>query len=205
MPSAAPHDFLRIDSARGDLRRADGVRLAALSSEFVQALHGALLDQFTDDAQDVLYRSGYEWGLQDLVRLNRELRAQGGNESSVWRLQPGSVLETWWTPLADAGWGRCSFDVASLGRGVAIVELRDSMVVAALGAADLPVCHLYAGLFAAALSFFERTERHAVEVQCSAMGAAACQFVVAPGPEVDAAETWRQQGVAAAGIIQRLR
>jgi uncharacterized protein len=78
-------------------------------------------------------------------------------------------------------------------------------VVAALGVSARPVCHWYAGLFAGAWSFIQRAERHAVEFECSAVSAAACQFVVGPGPEIDAVETWRQDGVSAAEILRRVR
>jgi predicted hydrocarbon binding protein len=203
--STPRQQFFQHDLAQGSLRRADDQRVAGLSVDFVQALHVAIIEQFGDNAQDVLYRSGYEWGLQDMVRLNQQLRTQFGNRADLWQMESKSVLESWWTPHAEAGWGRCEFDLTSLARGVVFVDLRESAVVSALSASDQPICHLYAGLFASVFSFFERTERHAVEVQCSAVGAPFCQFVIGPGVEVDSAETWRQQGAAPADILRRLR
>ena len=205
MPVSSPPIF-HPDSAQGSLRRVDGQRVAALSVEWVHALHFALLEQFTDNAQDVLYRSGYDWGLQDMVRLNQHLHTKiGGGNFDLWQLDPKFILDSWWAPLAEAGWGRCTFDLVAVSRGIVFVDLQGSVIAAALAGSDQPVCHFYAGLFAGALSFFERAERHAVEVQCSGLGAATCLFVIGPGAEVDAAETWRQQGVAAAEILRRLR
>jgi uncharacterized protein len=189
---------------QGSLRRSETERIGVFSSEFVQMLHVTLVDQFAENAQDVLYRTGYEWGLQDILRLAQQTQRQSAGRTDLWQTDPKSNLETWWAALADAGWGHCTFELASPGRGVATVELRDSAVVAALGASDQPICHLYAGLFAAALSFLQRTERHCVEIQCAALGAATCQFIVAAGSEIDSAETWRQQGTPAAEIIRRL-
>jgi predicted hydrocarbon binding protein len=78
-------------------------------------------------------------------------------------------------------------------------------VAAALQSADEPVCHLYAGLFAAAVSFLDRSERHAAELACAAAGAATCVFVVGSGADIDAAEAWRQQKTPVQEIIRRLR
>lgn len=187
------------------MRRADGERVAALSRDFVQSLHIALLEQFAENAQDLLYRSGYDWGLQDMVRLTRQLKKQSGADADLWQMDEKSVFEAWWSALAETGWGRTTFDISGLARGIVIVELHDSAVVAAVGESDQPICHWYAGLFAAAVSFCARAERHGVEVQCAALGAPTCQFVIATGADVDAAETWRQQGAKPADIIRRLR
>ena len=204
MSSTRPLPF-GFDSSQGSLRGPDGARVAALSTEFVQTLHVSLLDQFAENAQDVLYRSGYEWGLQDLVRVTQQLKNQLGARTDIWQMDAKFLLESWWAPLAEAGWGQVGFDCAAQARGVVFVELRDSAVVEALGASDQPVCHWYAGALAAAFSFLERAERHAVELQCRSMGATSCQFLVAPGAEIDSAETWRQQGTTAAEIVRRLR
>jgi uncharacterized protein len=204
VPSARQHLFSP-EPTQGSLRCATGERVAALSTEFVQTLHVTLVDQFAENAQDVLYRSGYDWGLQDLLRLTQELKAKLGVRTDIWQMDVRFILESWWAPLAEAGWGRAAFELGSLTRGVVFVELRESAVVSALGPSDQPVCHWYAGLFAGALSFVERAERHCVEVQCGALGAPTCQFIVAPGADIDSAETWRQQGTDAAEIIRRLR
>jgi predicted hydrocarbon binding protein len=194
------------NSAQGSIRRANGSRLAVVPSDFLLSLHVHLIERFADNSQDVLYRSGYEQGLQDMVRLNRELREQyGGGSTDLWQMDAKFILNSWWEPLAQAGWGRCTFDLAALARGVAFVELEDSPIAAALGHTEHPICHFFAGLFAGAMSFFERAERHATEIECRSAGGALCRFVVAAGDNIDSAEGWRQQGVSATEIIRRLR
>ncbi len=175
----------------------------ALAVDTVHALHLALIEQFGEDAPDVLYRTGYEWALQEMVRRHRLALPPGGAAASPGKLQ--SVLESWWREMAEAGWGRATFDVGPGPRGVVLVELQAGAVAPAFAGADQPVCHLYAGLFAGALSFCARAERHAAELQCIACGATTCIFAVGSGPEVDAAESSRQHGVAAAEIMRRLR
>ena len=203
--SAARQNFFQFDSTQGSLRRNGTERIGAFSSEFVQMLHVTLVDQFADTAQDVLYRSGYDWGLREFVRLTPQFQRQLGAGADIRQAGAKAILDAWWEPIAEAGWGSCTFEPGSAGRGVAVAELRNSAVVAALGPSDQPICHLYAGLFASALSFIQRAERHCVEIECGALGAPTCQFIVAGGSEVDSAETWRQQGTAAAEIIRRLR
>jgi predicted hydrocarbon binding protein len=204
--TAQRHASLQSNPAEGTLRRADGARLAVVPVELLVALHHHLFDQFSEESQDLLYRSGFEQGLQDMVRLNQELREQYGSGTfDLWQMDAKFILDTWWDTLSQAGWGSCSFDLAAFARGVVVVELDASPVAAALGRTDHPICHFFAGLFAGVISFFERAERHATEIECRAAGGATCRFLVANGGDVDSAEGWRQQGMPAAEIIRRLR
>ncbi len=205
MPSANRQDLFHPDPGHGALRRPDGGRLSAISGPFLHALHAAIAERFPDDAPDVLYRAGYEQGLQDLLRLSRELRESFGASFDFWQADPKFVLESWWAPLARAGWGHARFDLGAPARQLVVIEVVDGLIPAALGPSGQPMCHHTAGAFAGALSFFERAERHAIELACVADGADRCTFVVAPGPIVDAAEASRQEGVAPAEILQRLR
>ncbi len=194
------------DPARGTLRRANGARLAVIPANFLLALHLHLFERFAENTQDVLYRSGYDQGLQDMGRLNQELRSQYASASfDFWQMDAKFILDSWWAPLAQAGWGRCTFDLTALARGVAFVEMENNPIAEALGSAEHPICHFFAGLFAGGLSFFERTENHATEIECRAANGERCRFIVAGGGAVDSAEGWRQQGVSAAEIMRRLR
>lgn len=177
----------------------------AISGLFVHALHAGIAEQFPDDAPDILYRAGYEQGLQDLLRLSRELRESYGAAFDFWQADPKFVLESWWTPLARAGWGHARFDLGAVARQLVVVEISGGFIPAALGPSAQPMCHHTAGALAGALSFFERAERHATEIGCAADGADRCTFVVAPGPVVDSAEASRQEGLAPAEILRRLR
>jgi predicted hydrocarbon binding protein len=190
---------------RGTLRHLTG-NVSKVSLELVHGFHASLVGQFPENAADVLYRCGYEWALQDMVGLNSRLREEiGGSGFDLWQMEAKFVYESWWTLLQDTGWGRCTFDFGSATRGILVIQLQGSAVAAALAGSEEPVCHLHAGMFAGAVSFFDRGERHAVELQCAAMGAESCQFIVGSGADIDAAETWRQQGTSAGEIIRRFR
>ncbi len=153
----------------------------------------------------MLYRSGYEWALQEMIALAQRFQSERGDAADPAQMDSRFVLESWWAPFTQAGWGRASFHTAGLGRGMAVVELQDSAVALAFAGSDQLACHLYAGLFAGAVSFLERTEHHAAEMQCTACGAATCVFVVGLGADIDLAETRRQAGTAVAEITRQFR
>lgn len=202
-PFAASKLF-RFDAAGGSLHLVDGPRVMAFSQPMIRSLHAALAARL-GPGNDAAYRLGYEWALQDMLRLHQKMRDEfGGKNFDFWQMEAKFILDSWWSPLDAMGWGAAIFDFAAIARGLAFVELRHSVVAAAHPDAAQPVCHLYAGLFAGALGFFERAERHAIEIQCRAVGHDTCRFVVGPGAEIDAAETWRKQGAAAAEIVRRL-
>jgi predicted hydrocarbon binding protein len=175
-------------------------------ADFLLSLHLHLFERFADNSQDLLYRAGFDQGLQDMTRLVGELGEKFGRGTfDLWQADAKFILGTWWESLQQAGWGRCEFDCGALTRGVTLVTLENSPIAAALGRAEHPICHFLAGLFAGVMSFYERAERHATELECRSCGAGACRFLIAAGGEVDAAEGWRQQGVPAAEILRRLR
>ena len=189
--------------AQGTLHQPDGQRTTIVPSDFLQDLRIALAQEFGDGARHLLYCTGFDWSLRDMVRLGERLRDDpGSSRLDLWQMEAKFVLESWWEPLAAAGWGHCQF--SPLPRGLLLAELTNSAPVAAVGRATEPACDLCAGLFAGALSFFERAERHAVEVQCAALGHPSCVFIAGASPHIDAVETWKQQNLSAAEIRQRL-
>jgi len=201
---AAGEELWKCDLEQGSLRTNDGTRVTAVSADWIGMLHISLIESFGETAQDVLYRGGYEWGLRDMTRGHRQLPTRSGSTDAM-ATEIKAALETWWGPFAGSGWSACSFDLSQWERrGIAFADLKNSVVAAALEGADQPVCHLCAGLFAGAVSYFARAERHAVEIECRALGHASCRFAIGPGTEIDSAESWRQQGTSAAEIARRL-
>ena len=203
---APGEEFWKCDLEQGALRTGSGSRVAAFSSDWIGLLHISIIESFGESAQDVLYRAGYEWGLRDMARMHQAQPArEGAPNQKPPTAETKSSLESWWQPLTASGWSACAFDLSPWEqRGMAFADLKNSVVAAALEGADQPVCHLFAGLFAGAVSYLARAERHAVEIECRALGHASCRFVIGPGPEIDSAESWRQQGASVAEIVRRL-
>lgn len=184
----------------------DGRRGSGWPAVSLQALHRSLDLENPDAAKHLLYRVGFEWGLQDLLQFSLRVRDELGRKpgEDLWKLDAATALARWATPLAAAGWGQWKFDRSNLAHGITLVELQASAVAATLAspAPRDPVCHLYAGLFAGALSFYDRTELHAVETECAAMGSPCCRFLVASGPVIDRAETARRGGANHDAIVR---
>jgi hypothetical protein len=194
---SAPEEFIRSRPTEGTLLTPDGRRVAALPEALMQSLHRGLEGAAADQTRHLLYRAGYEWGLQDMLQLSSRMKeeAGGGSSADLWQMDAPFVLERWSAPFAASGWGACIFDLSAHAKGITLVELRHSAAAGAVGRANAPVCHLYAGLFAGALSFYDRVESHAVETECAAQGHACCRFIVGPGPLIDQAESARHSGV----------
>jgi predicted hydrocarbon binding protein len=189
----------------GVLLHPDGRPCLALALPFIQGIYSALEIEFGDAGQDLLYRCGFEWGLQEMLRLTQQFQEDFGPDgAAIWQRDPKSVFDSWWHPLQISGWGTCDVDFSRLDRGIIVADVRQSVFASALEPGNRPVCHHHAGLLAGALSFLERAERHATEIQCRALGDESCQFVVGPGSDVDAAESARQKGVGPADIARRL-
>lgn len=203
-PSSSGHVF-QADSASGILVRPDGKRCSALAIDFISSLQTSLSEQFGEDAQDVLYRCGFEWGLQELAAYGSQLQRESTAKTvTLVEMQPQFVLEGWWRTMRAAGHGSAAFDCTREARGILVIDVVDSAMAQTSPRGNQPVCHYYAGLFAGAASFLDRAERHATEVQCRSLGHTLCQFVVGPGSDVDAAEAARRTRTAAVEIIRRL-
>ena len=207
----ARENFLHPVFEEGAIRLSDERRTAALPVEFIRALHDGLLRELGENAHRTFYAAGYEWALQEMILLSRRLRGEMGNGGNldVWQMDARLVLEAWWAQFTAAGWGAWTLDLTTQSTGITFVEVRNSATAAKPLAAVTsgrgePACHLYAGLFAGALSFFERAETHAVEIQCAALGHPSCRFVIGPGSQIDAVESWRRQGASAEEIRRRL-
>lgn len=172
-------------------------RFALLSCDLVRDLHFVILETYADAAQDVLYRTGYEWALQSMVARPPAAAAPGTTADDI-----SARIGAWWSAFRTAGWGELRrIDV--LGTGRYHVELQGSAVAESLGRADDPVCHLFAGLFAGAFSFLDHAERHGVEIQCRSTGGESCRFVIGPAADIDRSETLRQQGTAPDDIMNQ--
>ena len=198
-------DYFRHDPSDGSLRLSDGHRTAAITTEFLHRFHDSLAHGFGPSAHRVFYACGYEWGLQEMVRLTLRLREEfGSGNLDLWQMDARFVLDSWWAPLTAAGWGVWTLDLSTQTKGLTFIEVRNSAVVPNAPPATAPTCHLYAGLFAGALSFYARVENHALEIECAAMGHPSCRFIVGSRTQIDAVESWRQQGAGADEIRRRL-
>lgn len=194
------------DDSTGLLTAADGRRLALQPGKFLAHLTAELSHVFGEDTPATAYKLGYEWALREMTVLDRQnSAAAGGNPAAnLWSLPRAKVLDRWWTPLRAAGWGSCSFNLPADAGNVTLVTLRHSLAAAHISGATAPACHLCSGLFAGALSFLEVSEYHAIEYQCTALGAPDCRFAVAPVERIEQVLASLREGLEPAALRARL-
>lgn len=197
-----PEEFFRRADDQGAIFLRDGQRAAKVSEDFITGLHAGLDEEVGEAANLIMYKCGYEWGLQDMRRFNDRMRREyGGGKLEVWDMNLRFVMETWWWPLCVEGYGNWSLDLSFVQKQkVTFVEIRNSAVAFSMKRVGKPVCHLYAGLLAGVFSFLDKEERQCIEVMCYSMGNDCCRFMVGPERQVNAAEFWRQEGANAEEI-----
>ena len=200
-----PEEFVKRDPVNQSLYLRDGQRAVYASEDFVSGLHSGLHEEVDDAANLIMYKCGYEWGINDMKRFAHRMRHEfGGGKTDVWQLNRKFVWESWWWPLTVEGWGSWTIDFSFDRQQMAFVTIRNSAVAKSMEQVGKPVCHMYAGMFAGAFSVFEREERDSIEVQCYAMGNDCCKFMVGKQDRVNAVEFWRREGANADEISQRL-
>lgn len=197
-----PDEFFRRDPEQGAIYLRDGQRAAAVDESFINGLHLGVEEEVGSASSLLMYRCGQQWAQQDMRRFNDRMRHEfGGGKTDIWRMNPRFVLETWWWPLTIEGYGAWKLDLTYRDKDITLVEIRNSAVAQSMAMVGKPVCHLYAGLFAGAFSFYDKTERECIELQCYAMGNDCCKFLIGDGKQVNAVEFWRQEGATASEIL----
>ena len=195
--------FFRHDPARGVLKNVYGQRCLRVSEDFMIAMLGALDDEVGQAAAtEIMYKCGYQWGLEDMRSFCR--RSQAEFEVELEKMRVGFLLEEWWWPLTITGWGTWRYDFRQKDKGLLYIELYESAVAKSIGDIGSAVCYFYAGMFAAVFSVLSRRNLASVEMQCYSMGEDYCRFVISDYDKVDAAGFWRTQGATAKDIMKKL-
>ncbi|MBC7794032.1 MAG: 4-vinyl reductase [Clostridia bacterium] len=196
-----PRKFM-VRKSEGTLYNRYDQRVVLVTEDFIVGFQLALEEEVGDAAGEIMYRCGYNWGLEDIKGFAKRFPNEfdGSIDSHLF----GMVLETWWWPLQAAGWGAWRFDMSHKSEGLVFVDLYESAVAKSLGNVGRVVCHYYAGMFAAAFGFFAKRELSSIEIQCYGMGEEFCKFLIGTSKRINAAQFWVQEGASAKEIINRL-
>jgi uncharacterized protein len=194
--------FFRHDPAKGVLKNAYGQRVLRVNEDFMVAMLGGLEDELGDAAGEIMYKCGYEWGIEDMASFTPRVQAEF--EQAVNKMPMGLLLETWWWPLQIEGWGAWQYDLRQGKQGLIFIDLYESAVAQSLGNVGKVVCYFYAGLFSAVFSTLARRALSCIEVQCYSMGEDHCKFLIATEKRVNAASFWRQEGATFKDISRKL-
>ncbi|MCU0711748.1 MAG: hypothetical protein MUC43_06785 [Pirellula sp.] len=195
--------FYQRDRQRGIITNVYGQRVLRVTEDFITGVLGGLEDEVGEKAGMVMYETGYAWGMEDMRNFVK--RSQGEFEVDFTKMGMGMMLETWWWPLTIEGWGTWQFDFREAKRDMLFIELYESAVAKTLGDIGAVVCYFYAGLFSAVFSVLSRKDFGCVEIQCYAMGADHCKFLISHAERVNAAAFWRSQGATGKDIMKKVK
>lgn len=195
-------EFYRHDAVRGVVENVYGQRIVRVTEDFMVACLGALEDEVGDAAGEIMYKIGYQWGIEDMKTFSR--RSQAEFEVELGKMGMGFLLETWWWPLTIEGWGTWRYDFRQAKQGLIFVDLFESAVAQSMGNVGKVMCYFYAGLFAAVFSAVSRRELACIEIQCYSMGEDFCKFLVSNSKRVNAAAFWRSEGATSNDIQSKV-
>jgi len=195
-------DFLRHDVKTGTILSRSAQRTFHVSEDFIAGLQAGLEQEVGDASAVILYKCGFQWGLHDMRRFETNVVREYGRD--VQAMNFAFLMETWWWPLQATGWGSWEIDFSKNEQGIVVVNLYDSVMAKSLGEIGKPVCYLYAGLFAGVLTHLSRRPLAGIEIQCYAMGANYCRFVIGAEKRVNAVEFWLEEGASASDVLAKL-
>ena len=196
-------DFYRYDTANGQVRTRYGDRVFHASEDFIVGLQAGLEQEVGDASAVVLYKCGFRWGQADMRSFETRMAKEFG--SDVQRMNMQFAMEEWWWPLQAMGWGAWEIDLTSKAeQGLVVVNLYDSVVAKSAEDVGKPVCFLYAGMLAGAMSHLARRALAGIEIQCYAMGATYCRFLIGSEQRLNAVEFWLEEGASASEILAKL-
>lgn len=203
-PYYSSNDYFERDRDAGIVRQRTGVRGLHVPEDFIVGLQAGLESEVGDVAGMVLYRAGFEWAAQDMKAFEPRFEQEFGGRTKISEANLMLVLETWWWPLTAEGWGTWRVDLSRRSEGLIVVDLFDSAVAKSLGNIGKPVCFLYAGMLAGVFSYMSKRELSSIEIQCYAMGATFCKFIVGNEKRLNAASFWVKEGAQAQEILSRI-
>ncbi len=195
--------FFQHDHKSGIVRNIYGQRVIRVTEDFIVGLLGGLEEEVGDAAGEIMYKAGYQWGLEDMKSFVP--RVQQEFEVQFAKMGMGMMLETWWWPLQIEGWGSWRYDFRQGKQGLIFIDLFESAVAQSLGNVGKVVCYFYAGLFAAVFTLLSKKELACIEIQCYSMGEDFCKFLISTSKRVNAAAFWRSEGATSADIMKKVK
>lgn len=194
-------ELLCLDPVAGLLSSRMGHRTVMVPDAMIAGAEAVLAEEMGEAGAIVWYETGLAVGRRNMEGFAARVRREAGAD---WLEKRRSVIDQWLWPFRAVGWGVWSPDFSYEKRGLTVMEVDRSVIARAAGRVGRPVCHLFSGILAGAMSVLDRAPRRAAEIQCHSMGYDTCRFVVGEPDQVERAESWRREGAPAGDIIRRL-
>jgi predicted hydrocarbon binding protein len=156
-----------------------GSGMLAITRDTLTALRSALMRDTGAAAAGYLQEAGYAGGqaLFDAFRQWLTARGKGAPESLSMNAFQRQATDF----FRHAGWG--SLELGALDDAVATLDSRDWGEAAPGSGAELPTCHLSAGMFADFFGRLADAPLAVMEVECRSRGDERCRFLLG-SPEV---------------------
>ena len=196
-------DFFSFQTESGTISDWNDSRNVLVSENFIIGLIAGLEEEVGDAAGVVMYNIGQQWGTEDAEFFRSWFLKEFGYEDFS-QLNLMYVLEAWWWPFISQGWGNWEIDMSDQKNGFMFINIFDSAVARSLGNVGKPVCHLYAGLFSGFFTNLINKDLGCIELQCYAMGATYCKFLLGKKDRIDAASFWQNEGATVRDIQKKL-
>lgn len=180
--------YFNTDVSLGATRTPRGVRVCALTNDFLIGFRDAVIFESGKAYRRVLKTCGRRWGGQFMRRFEADVTAH--YQTPLAELSAGVIHAC----LADAfnyhGWGLLAIDLKHLDEGVVIAEIRNPLMPEVIGESDRPVDFLMAGLLAAVFSHLSGQEVDCVQTDCPTQGADASRFLASSVERIKELDAW---------------
>ncbi len=165
------------DVRQGVLYNPANTRCCLLSTDLLNGIYRALLDEAGEAWTIIFKRCGLTWGQRLARRLERELQALF--QVSLSDVPVGQFLQTMNRYFAFHGWGdlRINVDQAPT-RGVVEASLRDSIFLEVIKDSPEMVDWLMSGILASLFSHLSGQQLDCIQTACVSKGAALSTFLI---------------------------
>ncbi|NQT84050.1 hypothetical protein HQ563_13575 [bacterium] len=183
--------FLRRDETTGELRTADDRRAVVMTGELWRALTDSLSDRLAGEFDEALYAAGRIWGGGAFAEFAKKVSAAQKSLYHTRNMGLSDFKQEFNDYLVRHGWGR--FDIYDKYELI-FIDLSSSAYAEMLGEREAMTCSLMAGFFSGFFSDLTGVELSCIELQCAALRAEKCTFVVGDSALTASVRKWLSKG-----------
>lgn len=188
---ASPVAFLKPDEPAGQIRTADDKRAVVMTAVLWKALTDSLEGKLAAESDDVLYAAGRSWGMQSYAKFAEEMGASRKALYHTRNMGLSDFKDQFNTYLVRHGWGR--FDIYEK-YDLIFIDLFSSPIPEMAQKREAMTCSLMAGFFSGFFTELIGVDFSCIELQCAALGANKCTFVVADSAITGSVRKWLSKG-----------
>jgi predicted hydrocarbon binding protein len=199
----AGEDYLSYDVGKGTIRNRSGVRMCALTSDFLLGLQNGIRNECGEAADEILKQTGRRWGQSFAKRLDKELGEWYQCEiQDLPMAQFGACLVE---AFLHHGWGRLALDFTQYESGLVIAAVENAPYAGLMqgksnGPADLMLGGVLAGMF----SHWSGNQLDVVQSECPTMGGKLSRFIIADSEKIKAVQHFVREPKAHERILATL-